>query len=110
MSASLFEQNLDQGFTQNPNEKRFNDLKNYFEGELIITRKQFRDLMRLSPATEYRMFKSGEYPKCLTLPNGMVRIELSSLSDWLANGASQTPPAVKRGRPRGSRNKIDLGI
>ncbi len=99
----------DQNSSLNSNSKRFNDLLNHFEGKLLITRKQFRELMQLSKSSDWRLFKSGSYPKFITLPNGVVRIELNSLAEWLENGGSRIAAipvnTKKRGRPIGSRNK-----
>ncbi len=93
----------------NSNSKRFNDLLTHFDGKLLITRKQFREFMQLSKSSDWRLFKNGSYPKFITLPNGVVRIELNSLAEWLENGGSRIAPvstnAKKRGRPIGSRNK-----
>lgn len=77
-------------------EQRIEEIKKFFGGALIITRKQFREFMQISASTEFRMFKTGNYPRTINLPNGYIRIAVDAIAEWIECGGGQTRPS---GRP-----------
>lgn len=65
-----------------------------------ISRADFRRFLDISETSDWRMFKSGQYPRVIRLGN-QDKILLIDLANWLEQGGSASAPTPKRG----SRNK-----
>lgn len=74
-----------------------------------ISRTQFREFIGISAPTEWRAYKSGNYPRVVLIGNH-ARILLTDLAAFLDNQKSETkPPEKKRGgRPRRSASPSEL--
>ena len=68
-----------------------------------ISRAEFRRFMGISPATDWRAYKAGNYPRLIKLGTH-ERILLTDLAAFLDAGGSSSS-GRKRGRPVGSKNK-----
>lgn len=79
-------------------------LQDHFNGDNAITRLQFREYLNISPSTDWRIKKAGQYPKIINLA-GSEKILLVDFAAWLNRGGATQEEQKKRGRPRGSRNK-----
>lgn len=69
-------------------ESLLNFLRQVFPGTEVITASQFRDFLKISPSTDKRMRRAGQYPKTISLP-GLIRekrILLYDLASWIEQG------------------------
>lgn len=81
-------------------------LSQAFADAKAISRADFRRFMGISPATDWRAWKSGNYPRLIKLGTH-ERILLTDLAAFLDAGGSSSS-GKKRGRPVGSKNKTSL--
>ena len=81
-----------------------NLLSQAFADANAISRAEFRRFMGISPSTDWRAQKAGQYPRVIKI-GSHERILLVDLAAFLDAGGSSSPAPRKRGRPVGSRNK-----
>lgn len=86
----------------------FHFLSEKFAPANAISRTQFREFMGISAPTEWRAYKSGNYPKVVRIGNH-ERILLTDLADFLDQPSEKVAPSEKkRGRPRLSATPAEL--
>ncbi len=78
-------------------------LSQTFASANAISRAEFRKFMGVSPATDWRAWKAGNYPRLIKLGTH-ERILLVDLAAFLDAGGSSSS-RKKQGRPVGSKNK-----
>lgn len=69
-----------------------------FTPKNAISRAEFREFLGISVSTDFRAFKSGQYPRVLKIC-GHDRILLNDLADFLDQAPEAKPSDKKRGRP-----------
>lgn len=72
-----------------------------------ISRTQLREFMGISAPTEWRAYKSGNYPRVVRIGN-RDRILLTDLAAFLDQAPESKPVEKKRGRPRRSASPSDF--
>lgn len=80
-----------------------------FTPKNAISRAEFREFLGISVSTDFRAFKSGQYPRVIRIGNH-DRILLFDLAAFLDQQQEQlkTESKTKRGRPRRSVSPADL--
>lgn len=81
-----------------------NILSEQFPGTNAISRSEFRKFLGISPSTDWRAQKAGQYPRIIKI-GSHERILLVDMAAFLDAGGSSSPTQKKRGRPVGSKNK-----
>lgn len=87
-------------------------LSEKFAPKNAISRKEFREFLGISASTDWRAFKSGQYPRVINIA-GQDKILLFDLAAFLDKDQPPQPQdsgvqTKKRGRPRRSVNPQEL--
>ena len=89
-------------------------LSEKFTPKNAISRKEFREFLGISASTDWRAFKSGQYPRVIKIAgqDKILLFDLAAFLDKDQQPQQQTNPAIhtekKRGRPRRSASPSEL--